>query len=69
MSVDESGPGAKAGVRQGDIVLAADGAPAGDVRALIRNLGPDSVGRSIRLALSRAGAPLDVDLVISERPT
>ena len=43
-SVDPKGPGAAAGVRQGDIIVAWDGEPIRGVHQLVRALGPDSVG-------------------------
>ena len=68
MSVDQGGPGASAGVRQGDVIIAVDGAPISGVRALVRSLGPDSVGRSLRFELRRGGEPLALDIVVAERP-
>ena len=68
MSVDQGGPGASAGVRQGDVITAVDGAPISGVRALVRSLGPDSVGRSLRFELRRGGEPLALDIVVAERP-
>ncbi len=68
MSVDASGPGAAAGVRQGDIITAWDGQPVAAVQALLRLLGPDSVGRTVRLALRRAGEPTEVALTVAEKP-
>ena len=68
MSVDAGGPGASAGVRQGDVIVAVDGAPITGVRALVRSLGPDSVGRSLRFDLRRGGEPLALDVVVAERP-
>jgi S1-C subfamily serine protease len=68
ISVDAKGPGAAAGVRQGDIVVAWNGEPIRDVHHLARALGPDSVGATVRLSLSRAGEPFEATLTIGERP-
>jgi len=68
ISVDPQGPGAKAGVHQGDILLAWDGEPIRHVQKLLRALGSDSVGRTVTLALRRAGETRQVSLVITERP-
>jgi S1-C subfamily serine protease len=68
MSVDPQGPGARAGLRQGDVIAAWDGQPIGGVRALVRELGPDSVGRTVELDLRRAGQPASASLTIAERP-
>jgi S1-C subfamily serine protease len=68
MSVDADGPGAAAGMRQGDVIVAWDGEAIRTVQALLRVLGPDSVGRTVRLGLKRAGEPMEVKLEIGERP-
>jgi S1-C subfamily serine protease len=67
-SVDPKGPGAAAGVRQGDIIVAWDGAPIRGVHQLVRALGPDSVGSSVKLTLRRGGEPIETTLTIGERP-
>jgi S1-C subfamily serine protease len=68
ISVDPKGPGAAAGVRQGDIIVAWNGEPVRGVHQLVRALGPDSVGTSVRLTLRRAGEPIETTLTIGERP-
>jgi len=68
MSVDKQGPAAGAGIRQGDVIVGINNEKIAGVRALIRSLGPDSVGSTVDLAVQRAGAPLNVKLVIGERP-
>ena len=68
ISVDAKGPGAAAGVRQGDIIVAWNGEPIRGVHQLVRALGPDSVGASVRLTLRRAGEPIETTLTIGERP-
>jgi S1-C subfamily serine protease len=68
MSVDAKGPGAKAGIRQGDVIVSYDGQPIRSVHALVRSLGPDSVGSVVRLALKRAGESVESVLTIGERP-
>jgi S1-C subfamily serine protease len=68
MSVDGNGPGAKAGVRQGDVLQAWDGQPIGSVNALLRALGPASVGKTVALSLRRGGETRAVVLEIGERP-
>jgi S1-C subfamily serine protease len=69
MKVEPQGPGAKAGVHQGDIIVSWNGEPIRHVRSLLRGLGPDSVGRTVTLGLSRAGETKNVPLTIAERPT
>jgi S1-C subfamily serine protease len=68
MSVDPDGPGAKAGVHQGDVIEAWGGQPIGSIGALLRELGPASVGRTVALSLRRGRETRAVDLVIGERP-
>ncbi len=68
MSVDPNGPGAAAGVRQGDIVVAWDEHPVRDVRTLLRALGHDSIGSTVKLALRRGREAVEASLTISERP-
>jgi S1-C subfamily serine protease len=67
MSVDAKGPGAKAGLRQGDIIQAWDGQPIASFNALLRKLGPASVGKTVTLSLRRGGESIAVDLEIGER--
>jgi S1-C subfamily serine protease len=69
MNVDPQGPGAKASVHQGDIIVAWNGEPIRHVRSLLRALGPDSVGQTVTLGVRRAGETKDVQLTIGERPT
>ena len=68
MSVDPQGPGAAAGVYQGDIIVAWNGEPIRHVQSLLRALGPDSVGQTVTLGLRRAGETKQVPLTIAERP-
>ncbi|THD42094.1 MAG: serine protease [Bradyrhizobium sp.] len=68
MSVDPTGPGSAAGVRQGDLIVKWKGECIRDVRALLRALGPDSVGQTAKLSLLRGGEPIEVALTTGERP-
>ncbi len=68
MSVDRHGPGAEAGMHQGDVIVALDAQPVGSVSSILRALGPQSVGTSIVLAVRRGGESLDIHLVVGERP-
>jgi S1-C subfamily serine protease len=67
MSVDPKGPGAAAGVYQGDIIVTWNGEPIQHVHSLLRALGPDSIGQRITLGLRRAGETKQVPLTIAER--
>jgi S1-C subfamily serine protease len=68
MNVDPQGPGAKAGVHQGDVIVAWNGEAIRQVRSLSRALGPDSVGQTVTLGLRRGGETKDVQLTIGTRP-
>lgn len=68
MSVDPKGPGAAAGVRQGDVIIKWNDQPIQGVRMLLRTLGPATVGSTVKLALRRGGEPAEVHLTLSERP-
>jgi S1-C subfamily serine protease len=68
MSVDKQGPAANAGIRQGDVIVGVNNERITGVRALVRSLGPDSIGSTVDLAIQRAGAPVNVKLTIGERP-
>ena len=68
MSIDPQGPGARAGLHQGDILLDWNGEPIRHVQSLLRALGPASVGQAVTLGLRRAGDTQQVPLTIAERP-
>jgi S1-C subfamily serine protease len=68
MSVDPNGPGAAAGVQQGDIIIKWNDQSIHGLRPLLRALGPDSVGSTVKLALRRGGEATDTRLTVRERP-
>jgi S1-C subfamily serine protease len=68
MSVDADGPAAKAGVLQGDVILAIDGSAIEGVRSLLRALGPDSIGSTVELLIARSGGTSKLSVSIGERP-
>src|SRR5689334_69831 len=57
MNVDRDGPGAAAGLAQGDVIAAWDGRPIESGSALRRALGPHSHASRVDLSIMRAGAP------------
>jgi S1-C subfamily serine protease len=65
--VDADGPGRRAGVLQGDILVRFDGEPVGGARSLAQRLGPESVGRAVEVGLLRGGEPRTVLIAIGER--
>ena len=69
MRVDPQGPGAAAGVRQGEVLVTWNGEPLRNVLSLLRVLGPESVGQTVALGLRRAGEAREITLTIGERPS
>lgn len=67
VEVSDAGPGAASGFLLGDIVTTWDGEPVGTMRDISRRLGPDSVGREIRIGIVRAGEPRELRVTIGER--
>jgi len=68
LSVDPRGPGAAAGMLQGDIIVAWNGDQVRHPRSLLRSLGPASVGKIATLGVRRAGETREMKLTIGERP-
>lgn len=68
MNVEPQGPGAKAGVHQGDIIVSWNDEPIRHIRSVLRALGPDSVGQKVTLGLRRGDETKNVALTIGERP-
>jgi S1-C subfamily serine protease len=68
ISVDPSGPGQRAGIKQGDILIRWDADPLHSVRRVYTLLGPESVGRTITLGMLRAGQQISFTVEIAERP-
>ena len=68
MNVDPRGPGATAGIYQGDIVINWNGEPIRHVQSVLHALGPDSIGHTVTIGLRRAGEIKQVSLTIAERP-
>lgn len=68
MNVDNAGPAATAGIRQGDVIVAVNDQKLTGVRALLRTLGPASVGQVVDVAVRRGGEPASFKITIGERP-
>jgi S1-C subfamily serine protease len=56
----DGGPAARAGIRTGDVILAIDGQPTADVRALQRRMLADRIGEPVTLHVWRDGTALDI---------
>ncbi len=68
MAVEPGGPGAAAGLHQGDVIVTWAGEPAGSVARLLHSLGPDSIGTTVRVGIRRGGQEGEVEIKIRERP-
>lgn len=67
MNVDPDGPGAAAGILQGDIILNWNGQPVRGVLALVRALDDQMIGQSVSLGLRRAGQSVQTRMTIGKR--
>lgn len=67
VGVDPEGPGSRAGLLLGDVLVAWDGTALSSVRDMLARLDPDSVGKDVALELIRAGQPVRVMVRIGER--
>jgi serine protease Do len=66
--VDENGPAAKAGIKQGDIILEYNGTPLEGMEQLIRMVRETPPGRTIKVVVWRNGATQDIAVTVGERP-
>jgi S1-C subfamily serine protease len=67
MTVDPNGPGAKADIRQGDVLLAHAGSKLRGLQDLQALLGSSSIGKVINLSISRGGQPVETALTVAAR--
>ena len=68
MTIDREGPGARSGVRQGDIIVQWNGRSVGSLRDIAHALEPGSVGTEVLLTGLRGGVPIEFNLTIAARP-
>ncbi len=69
VSVEDNGPGQKAGLRQGDIVIGFDGRPIEGIDELHKVLTEEMVGVKKKLTLLRNSEKLDLDIMPEESKT
>jgi S1-C subfamily serine protease len=68
VNADPEGPGRRAGVLIGDIIVSWNGDRVHTVREVFRRLGPDAVGGEVILGIIRGGEPRTIAVKITERP-
>ena len=66
--VERTGPAARAGLRQGDTILAVNGERIETSRGLIRSIAAVAPGSSISLSVRRQGHEIDVPITVGRRP-
>ena len=69
MGVERNSPAARAGLRQGDLVVALNGDRVETSRALVRGVAVLTPGETVRLTLIRGGRSQDIAVQIGRRPT
>lgn len=67
-SIVSGGPAERAGVREGDVLLALDGRPVEGPGPLLRMLGVEAIGKQVKLQILRAGRLVELDVVLTQRP-
>ena len=66
--VERTSPAARAGIRQGDMILAVNGEHIETSRGLIRSVAAASPGSSVNLSIRRQGRDFDVSVTVGRRP-
>ncbi|MDZ7827224.1 MAG: trypsin-like peptidase domain-containing protein [Gammaproteobacteria bacterium] len=66
--VAANGPGAAAGLRRGDLIIAVDEAPVGSAREMAQRIAMLEPGERVRLGILRDQRHLELDAVVGQRP-
>ena len=66
--IERTSPAARAGLRQGDIILAVNGERIEGALGLIRTVAAVSPGSSVNLTIRRQGREFDVPVTVGQRP-
>ena len=67
VTVEPDGPGSKAGVLFGDVIVALEGTAVSNIRDLQAFLEPEFVGKTIPVSIIRGGKPIEINVTIGER--
>lgn len=68
VNVEPDGPADKAGLVVGDMLVALNGHPVSDTDDVQGALDPDSIGKPVTAAIIRGGSPLNMEIIVAERP-
>lgn len=68
LNVEPQSPANQAGLMIGDVLVKLDGTALNSMEDLQAALEPESVGKTMKLSIIRGGAPLDLSVVVGERP-
>jgi predicted metalloprotease with PDZ domain len=66
-SLDSEGPAAKAGLKEHDVILTFNGQAVEGFEQLRRMIRETPPGRKVKLGISRAGQPMNIDLTLAKR--
>jgi serine protease Do len=66
--VERTSPAARAGIRQGDMILAVNGEHIESSRGLIRAIAAVPPGKEVSLSIRRQGRAMDVPVTVGRRP-
>jgi S1-C subfamily serine protease len=68
VSAEPGGPGDRAGILIGDVLIAVGDRPVADPAEVLSLLGGDQIGKTLSTRIIRAGEPTIVSITIAERP-
>lgn len=68
IGVSEHGPAAVAGLTPGDLIIGMDDQPTPSVDAIHKLLDRNSIGRTVRMRILRAGRIVDLAIVVAAQP-
>jgi serine protease Do len=67
-AIERNSPAAKAGLRPGDLIVAANGQPTETSRTLIKTVAATAPGQSVQLLVLRQGRSLEINVTVGRRP-